>query len=123
MPDGQGRGIVLRVQRDYSDGAEGLAKAIRKADPSYDPKKDRDLRVDDCPDCPRTPSSDSNCCVLWTLWSVILLGLRFLIPDIVYGVRWSAVKMMGSIKSHASQELAVLKAELAALKQQKPAAP
>jgi len=62
-PDGQGRGIVLHVQRDYSDGPEGLAKAIRKADPSYDPKKDRDLRVDDCPDCPRTPNSDSNCCV------------------------------------------------------------
>ena len=38
-----------------------------------------------------------------------IFGMRFLIPDIVYGVRWIAVKMMGSIKSHASQELAVLK--------------
>jgi len=49
--------------------------------------------------------------------------MRFLVPDIVYGTRWIATKMMSSIKSHASQELAVLKAELAALKQQKPAAP
>ena len=52
-----------------------------------------------------------------------MLGMRSLIPDILYGVRWIAVKMMGSIKSHASQELAALKAELAALKQNKPAAP
>jgi len=63
MPDGQGRGIVLHVQRDYSDGAEELAKAIRKADPSCDPKKDRDMCVDDCPDCRSTPGSSSNCCV------------------------------------------------------------
>jgi len=48
--------------------------------------------------------------------------MRFLIPDIVYGVRLITTKMVGSIKSHASQELAVLKAELAALKQNKPAA-
>jgi hypothetical protein len=32
------------------------------------------------------------------------------------------MKAMGSLKSHASQELAALKAELAAMKQQKPAA-
>jgi len=114
--------VVLHVQRDYSDGAEGLAKAIRKADPNYDPKKDRDLRVDDCPDCPHTPGGDANCCVQWTLWSVMLLGLRFLIPDIFYGARWIVMKAMGSIKTRASQELAVLKAELAALKQNKPAA-
>src|SRR5205085_10919489 len=66
----------------------GPGEAIRKADPSYDPKKDHDLRADDCPDCPRMPNSESNCSVQWTLWSVILLGLRFLIPDIFYAVRW-----------------------------------
>ena len=49
--------------------------------------------------------------------------MRFLIPDIFCGVRLIAMKAMGSIKSHASQELAVLKAELVALKQNKPAAP
>jgi len=48
--------------------------------------------------------------------------LRFLIPDIFYGVRWIGSKAVTSIKSHASQELAALKAELAAMKQQKPAA-
>ena len=48
--------------------------------------------------------------------------MRFLIPDIFYGVRWIVMNAMGSIKSHASQELAALKAELAALEHQKPAA-
>ena len=52
-----------------------------------------------------------------------MLGMRLLIPAIFCGVRFIAMKAMGSIKSHASQELAVLKAELAALKQNKPAAP
>jgi len=37
-------GMVLHRQVDYLDGAEGLAVAIRKADPSYDPKKDPDTR-------------------------------------------------------------------------------
>jgi hypothetical protein len=62
-PDARGRGRVLHVQHDYNDGDGGLAKAIRMADPSYDPKEDPDLRVDDCPDCPRASSSDSSCCV------------------------------------------------------------
>jgi hypothetical protein len=34
---------VLLVQHDYQDGAKGLATAIRKADPPYDPSKDQDL--------------------------------------------------------------------------------
>ncbi|MBY0523415.1 MAG: hypothetical protein K2R98_08445 [Gemmataceae bacterium] len=37
-------GKVLHRQDDYADGADGLAKAIRKADPGYDPKKDPDSR-------------------------------------------------------------------------------
>jgi hypothetical protein len=39
-PDGQ----VLHRQDDYSDGADGLAKALRRADPNYDARKDPDLR-------------------------------------------------------------------------------
>lgn len=39
-PDGK----VLHRQDDYSDGATGLATAIRKANPQYDAKKDQDLR-------------------------------------------------------------------------------
>jgi hypothetical protein len=54
MPDSQGRGVLLHIQHDDSDGPVGLAKAIRKADPSYDPKKDPDLRANDCPDCPHS---------------------------------------------------------------------
>lgn len=38
-------GTVLHRQDDYGDGAEGLAKALRRADPSYDHQKDKDLRV------------------------------------------------------------------------------
>src|SRR4029079_2216874 len=37
-------GKVLHRQDDYADGAEGLAQALRRADPNYDPAKDPDLR-------------------------------------------------------------------------------
>jgi hypothetical protein len=37
-------GKVLHRQDDYEGGAPALAEAIRKADPSYDPAKDPDLR-------------------------------------------------------------------------------
>lgn len=37
-------GQVLHRQDDYSDGAEGLLAAVRKADPNYRPDKDPDLR-------------------------------------------------------------------------------
>jgi hypothetical protein len=37
-------GKVLHRQDDYADGAEGLAQALRRADPNYDPTKDPDLR-------------------------------------------------------------------------------
>lgn len=39
-PDGK----VLHRQDDYDDGPEGLARALRRADPSYDARKDPDLR-------------------------------------------------------------------------------
>lgn len=37
-------GKVLHRQDDYADGAEGLANALRRADPDYDPARDADLR-------------------------------------------------------------------------------
>src|SRR5205823_13551401 len=37
-------GQVLHRQDDYDDGPEGLARAIRRADPAYDAKKDPDQR-------------------------------------------------------------------------------
>lgn len=37
-------GKVLHRQDDYADGADGLANALRRADPDYDPTKDADLR-------------------------------------------------------------------------------
>jgi hypothetical protein len=124
-PDAKGRGRVLHMQLDYNDGPHGLAKAIRKADSSYDPKKDNDLPKDNCPNCPDDqPANDSgiSCPVYWTLISVVVLVARMLVPDIVFGIGWAAGKAMSSLKSHASQELAALKAELATLKQNKPAA-
>jgi hypothetical protein len=121
-PDAKGKGIVLHLQKDYSDGPHGLAKAIRKADSSYDPKRDPDLR-EDCPNCPDQPdpAPSMSCPVYWTLISVVLLVARMLVPDIVFGIGWMAGKAMSSLKSHASKEVAALKAELAAMKQ-KPAA-
>ena len=37
-------GKVLHRQDDYADGANGLATALRKADPNYTPEKDPDKR-------------------------------------------------------------------------------
>lgn len=53
-------GTVLHRQDDYDDGPQGLAEALRKADPNYDSDKDPDLRkqplpgpkVPDAPDVP-----------------------------------------------------------------------
>jgi hypothetical protein len=42
-PDGK----VLHRQDDFVGGAEALAEAIRKVDPSYDPKADKDQRKSD----------------------------------------------------------------------------
>lgn len=39
-PDGK----VLHRQSDYADGPQGLATALRKTDPTYDPAKDPDAR-------------------------------------------------------------------------------
>lgn len=39
-PDGK----VLHRQDDYEDGPDGLARALRRADPAYDSRKDPDLR-------------------------------------------------------------------------------
>lgn len=38
------KGKVLHRQDDYTDGAAGLATALRKLDPNYDPQFDLDLR-------------------------------------------------------------------------------
>jgi hypothetical protein len=105
-PDAKGKGVVLHLQKDYSDGPHGLAKAIRKADSSYDPKKDPDLR-EDCPNCPDQPDAQSGpgCSMQVILVSVMLLVARALVPDIVFGIGWAAGKAMSSLKSHASKEL------------------
>jgi len=125
-PDSRGRGRVLHVQHDYQDGARGLATAIRRADPSYDPFRDADLRKEapkpDCPDptdpTPYVVHSETSCPVWATLLSVIFVVLRLFVPDLYAGGKY----VVGYIKIHANAELEKLKAELAALKQQKPAA-
>jgi hypothetical protein len=49
-------GKVLHRQDDYADGADGLARALRRADPNYDPKKDPDLRRSVGLDLSRVPT-------------------------------------------------------------------
>jgi hypothetical protein len=52
-------GKVLHRQDDYSDGADGLATALRRADPNYDARKDPDLRQSPVPhlDLAKIPTS------------------------------------------------------------------
>jgi hypothetical protein len=123
-PDGQGRGVVLHVQRDYSDGPEGLALAIRRVDPSYDQSRDPDLRRTANPDpSPLTP--DPSSCPMWALLiSVILLLLRKFIPDLAVLAKKAATPIVAHIKNNTNEEMAKLREELTQLKQQnKPAAP
>ncbi|OAI41018.1 hypothetical protein AYO40_00630 [Planctomycetaceae bacterium SCGC AG-212-D15] len=63
-------GKVLHRQDDYADGADGLAQAIRRADPSYDPKKDPDLRK-----LLHSPNFEKIPAGAWLLAAGILLGL------------------------------------------------
>lgn len=51
-------GTVLHRQADYEDGAEGLAVALRKADPNYDPSQDPDARKPEPPPEPE-PKPDA----------------------------------------------------------------
>jgi hypothetical protein len=43
-PDAKGRAQVVHAQLDYQDGAEGLAEAVRKADPAFRLDAQPDLR-------------------------------------------------------------------------------
>ena len=49
-------GKVLHRQDDYKGGVAGVVKALRRADPAYDPSKDPDLRVDPVKPAPITPA-------------------------------------------------------------------
>ena len=62
-PDGR----VLHRQDDYAGGAGRLAEAIRKADPSYDPRKDPDLTRPKAPDSSFDPAR-------WPAWGWALGG-------------------------------------------------
>src|SRR5262249_62030561 len=56
-PDEAGKAVVLHCQHDYDDGAEGLVKALRAADPNFNPKAAPDLRrLDPTPAPPPAPS-------------------------------------------------------------------
>jgi hypothetical protein len=83
-------------------------------DYNYDPRRDPGLRqagpYPNCPDQPQ-PQGESNCPVYWTLGGIILLGLRFFLPDLYKFGTWAA----GELESKACKELAALKAELANL--------
>jgi hypothetical protein len=70
LPDG----TVLHRQGDYQDGAEGLAAALRKADPYYDPYRDPDMRRPDVrPDGGASPIDLSK--VPTVAWAIGAFGL------------------------------------------------
>jgi hypothetical protein len=50
--DANGKAAVLHCQYDYDDGADGLAKALRAADPNFNPKGAPDLRKMEPPPAP-----------------------------------------------------------------------
>lgn len=125
-PAGQGRGVVLHVQRDYDDGPEGLATAIRKVDPIYDQSRDPDFRKTAIPSDPPAPETPNlGGCPMWALLvSVILLLLRQFIPDLAVLMKKAATPIAGYMRAQTNDEIARLREELAQLKQQnKPAAP
>jgi hypothetical protein len=64
-------GKVLHRQDDYADGAEGLAQALRRADPNYDSAKDPDLRKAMRFDLSRVPLP------AWILAGAVVVGLLF----------------------------------------------
>jgi hypothetical protein len=68
---------VLHRQDDYDGGAEALAVALRRADPSYDPRKDPDLRRPH-PDAP--PAGPGRRCPVRDLsapWCAALVALAW----------------------------------------------
>jgi hypothetical protein len=62
--DSEGRGVVMHQQFDY-DGAEGLANALRRADPNYNPAATPDLRGG-------SPTQDPNI-MLWIAGVIAVL--------------------------------------------------
>jgi hypothetical protein len=63
------RARVLHRQDDYAGGAAALAGALRRADPSYDPATDPDLRRPAVPDLPCWASA-----LLGSLATLLLRG-------------------------------------------------
>ena len=75
-PNAKGSGRVLHSQADYADGPEGLANALRKADPNYDPSKDVDRRK-------LNPIQLPDWAGNWLVFAIALLSLiagRFSLP-------------------------------------------
>lgn len=82
-PDAKGFGQVLHRQEDFEGGSDKLIKALRKADPLYDPAKDPDLRKDPVAPTPASPSSPNSDEVMKWLgslpsWAWILGGVALL---------------------------------------------
>jgi hypothetical protein len=74
-PDGK----VLHRQDDYRDGADGLAVALRRADPKYNPHGDPDLRKEADPSPAPTGGGGLDLSKIpWWLWAG-LAGLGYLL--------------------------------------------
>ncbi len=104
-PDANGKAAVLHCQYDYDDGPDGLVKALRAADPNFNPKSVPDLRKMDPAPTPQplplpTPLPPPSPGVQWLtvilstaipllLW---LLGKSYPLLASLLMLIWNAVK-------------------------------
>ena len=94
-PNAKGVARVLHSQADYADGPEGLANALRKADPNYDPTKDVDRRKLNPIQLPEWAGN-------WLVFAIALLSLiagRFSLP--ILGLIAAFLKTMVPAKKEA----------------------
>jgi hypothetical protein len=103
-PDAAGKGVVLHCQHDYDDGADGLARALRAADPNFNPKAAPDLRTRQpepaapAPTPAPLPPQASGVHWLTVILSTVIpialwvLGKSFPLLATLLGALWEAVK-------------------------------
>jgi hypothetical protein len=128
-PDAAGKAVVLHCQHDYDDGPDGLVKALRAADPNFNPKALPDLRrLDPTPaplPAPPTPPPQSPgvhwlTVILSTAIPILLwfLGKSYPVLAAVLGMIWDAVKPKPPAATPTLPDLQGLLDRLSKLEQQ-----
>lgn len=132
-PDANGKAVVLHCQNDYDDGADGLAKALRVADPNFNSRSVPDLRKMDAPPVPApilppAPAPAQANGIHWLtvilstaipilLW---LLGKSYPLLAAVLTAIWNAVKPQPTAPAVPSPLLQQVFDRLSKLEQQPP---